>query len=266
MGPAVVGRTIILPFDFEVRFTTAEQAAVLAHEAQHLARGDVIANAVVALIQCLCWFNPLVHLAARWIRFDQEAACDAAVVAKQPGLRRPYAEALLKTQVMAAVPPVGCAWRARGFPALRDRIRLLKQRAPGRPRRACGVVFIAALTLGGGCAAWATQLSPNRTIVKPEWSSLPNGADFARFYPAKALARRLEGMAVMRCHVELTGALSACNIVREAPRNAGFGKATLQMAALFRMKPMTVNGKPAAGGVIHIPVEFKVPPNGARHP
>ena len=68
IGPAVVGRAIILPLDFEDRFTRAEQAAILAHEAQHLARGDVVANAVVALIQCLCWFNPLVHLAARWIR------------------------------------------------------------------------------------------------------------------------------------------------------------------------------------------------------
>ena len=74
IGPAVVGRAIILPSDFEVRFTPAEQAAILAHEAQHLARGDVAANAVVALVQCLCWFNPLVHLAARGIRFDQELA------------------------------------------------------------------------------------------------------------------------------------------------------------------------------------------------
>ena len=72
------------------------------------------------------------------VRFDQELACDAAVIAKRPGLRRPYAEALLKTQVVAAIPPVGCAWRARGFQALKDRIRLLKQRAPSAPRRVCG--------------------------------------------------------------------------------------------------------------------------------
>jgi TonB family protein len=266
IGPAVVGRTIILPFDFEVRFTPAEQAAVLAHEAQHLARGDVVANAVVALIQCLCWFNPLVHLAARWIRFDQEAACDAAVIANQPGLRRPYAEALLKTQVMAAVPPVGCAWRARGFPALRDRIRLLKQRAPSPPRRACGVLLLAALMLGGGYAAWATQLSPNRTVAKPDWSSRPNGSDFSRFYPPKAAALRLDGMAVMQCRVDLTGALSACAILREGPWGAGFGKATLQMAPLFQMKPMSVNGRPVAGGIIRIPVKFKLPPNDAGRP
>ena len=89
IGPAVVGRAIILPLDFEDRFTRAEQAAILAHEAQHLARGDVAANAVVALIQCLCWFNPLVHLAARWIRVDQEFACDAAVIAQRPACGDP---------------------------------------------------------------------------------------------------------------------------------------------------------------------------------
>jgi len=264
IGPAVVGRTIILPFDFEVRFTCAEQAAILAHEAQHLARGDVIANAVVALIQCLCWFNPLIHLAARWIRIDQELACDAGVMADQPSLRRPYAEALLKTQVLGAVPPVGCAWRARGFLPLRDRIRLLKQRAPSRLRRALGALLLAALTLGGGYAAWASQPSRSTSFVKPDWSSRPNGSDLVRFYPAKALVRELDGLAVMRCRVERTGALSACAILREAPQGAGFGKATLAMAPLFKMKPMGLNARPVAGGVVTIPVKFTLEPAGPK--
>lgn len=256
MGPAVVGRAIVLPIDFEVRFTPAEQAAILAHEAQHLARGDVAANAVVALIQCLCWFNPLIHIAARWIRFDQELACDAAVIAQRPGLRRPYAEALLKTQVMAAIPPAACAWRARGFPALRDRIRLLKQRAPSRPRRACGVLLLAALTLGGGYAAWAAQ--PSRTVADPDWSSKPSASDLARLYPRKASGLGKVGMVVMRCRVEKTGALSACAIMRETPRDIGFGKATLQMAPLFRMKPKSVSGRPVAGAIVVIPVKFQL--------
>jgi TonB family protein len=266
IGPAVVGRAIILPLDFEARFTRAEQAAVLAHEAQHLARGDVAANALVALIQCLCWFNPLVHLAARWIRLDQELACDAAVIADRPGLRRPYAEALLKTQVMAAIPPAGCAWRARGFPALRDRIRLLKQRAPSARRRVCGALLLAALTLGGGYAAWAAQPSQGRTIVDPDWSRRPNGSDVARFYPRKASDLGKEGTAVMRCRVERTGMLSACAILSERPRGLGFGKATLQMAPLFRMKAKSVNGRPVTGGIVNIPVKFVLAGQGAGHP
>jgi TonB family protein len=256
IGPAVVGRAIILPADFEVRFTPAEQAAILAHEAQHLARGDVIANAVVALVQCLCWFNPLVHLAARWIRVDQELACDAAVIAERPGLRRPYAEALLKTQRVAAIPAAGCAWRARGFPALRDRIRLLKQRPPSLLRRACGILLLAVLTLGGGYTAWATQPSQSRTVVDPDWSSKPNGADFVRLYPRKASDLGKEGKVLMQCRVERTGALSACVIKHEDPRGLGFGKATLQMAPLFRMKPKTVSGKPVSGALVTIPVQF----------
>jgi TonB family protein len=265
VGPAVVGRAIVVPIDFEARFTPAEQAAILAHETQHLTRGDVLANALVALIQCLCWFNPLVHLAARWIRFDQELACDAAVIAKRPALRRPYAEALLKTQTMAAIPPMGCAWRPRGFQALRDRIRLLKQRAPSPPRRACAVLLLAVLTLGGGYGAWATQPSHLRTITDPDWSSKPNGDDLARLYPPKAEDRGQEGIALIRCRVGQTGALSACAIVRETPRSAGFGAAALRMAPLFRMKPMSMNGRPVAGGSVDIPIKFMIAAKGAGH-
>ncbi len=262
VGPAAIWGAIILPMDFEVRFTPAEQTAILAHEAQHLARGDVVANAVVALVQSLCWFNPLVHLAARWIRFDQELACDAAVIAEQPGLRRPYAEALLKTQAVTAIPPMGCAWRARSFRALRERIRRLKQNAPGPSRRACGVLLLVALTLGGGYAAWATQPSQSRIVVRPDWSRRPDGSDLVRLYPREALAQRLGGMAVMQCRVDQVGALSACAIASEGPRGAGFGNAILQMAPLFRMKPMRVNGRPVAGGIVRIPVKFKVPSSG----
>ena len=258
IGPAVVAGAIILPADFEVRFTLAEQAAIIAHEAQHLARGDVVANAALSLIQCLCWFNPLVHLAAHWVRTDQELACDAAVIAEHPSLRRTYAEALLKTPVMAWVPPAGCAWRARGFLALRDRIRLLKQRPQSPQRRICGVLLLAALSLGGGYAAWASQPAPSRAVTDPDWSSLPKGADVARFYPRKASTQGLDGMAVMRCRVERTGALAACRVLSETPRRAGFGDATLRMAPLFRMKPMSVNGRPVAGGTVVIPIKFKL--------
>jgi hypothetical protein len=45
-------------------------------------------------------------------------------------------------------------------------------------------------------------------------------------------------------------------IKHEDPRGLGFGKATLQMAPLFRMKPKTVGGKPVAGAMVTIPVKF----------
>src|ERR1700761_7264620 len=95
VGPAVVGciaPRVVVPADFDQRFTTEEQAVVLAHENAHLARQDARANGLVVLAQCLCWFNPLVHVAARLVRLDQELACDALVVRRYPAARRRYAE------------------------------------------------------------------------------------------------------------------------------------------------------------------------------
>ena len=48
------------------------------------------------------WFNPLIHLAAHLIRIDQEIACDETVVARHPGDRKAYAQALLKAQAAPA--------------------------------------------------------------------------------------------------------------------------------------------------------------------
>ena len=67
-GPAVLGffrPRIVMPDSFQEQFTAPEQAAILAHERVHLARQDARINALAALLRCLCWFNPLIHLGAR---------------------------------------------------------------------------------------------------------------------------------------------------------------------------------------------------------
>lgn len=79
VGPALVGvfrPRIVLPGDFASRFTPGEQRLVIAHELAHLRAGDAQTNAIVALLRSANWFNPLVHLASRLIRFDQELARD----------------------------------------------------------------------------------------------------------------------------------------------------------------------------------------------
>jgi len=159
-GPALVGALfprVIVPGDFERRFTPAEQVVVLAHEQTHLARQDARANGLLALAQCLNWFNPLLHVGAYFIRLDQELACDAAVMASLPGQRRCYAEALLKTQMTKQPLPLGCYWPARSRHPLEERIAMLKQPSPGAIRRLAGAASVLALSLGLGLAAWASQ-------------------------------------------------------------------------------------------------------------
>jgi beta-lactamase regulating signal transducer with metallopeptidase domain len=129
-GPAVVGLIaprIIFPAD-DGAFTAPERELIRAHEREHVGRKDPRAVAVATLLQCLCWFNPLAHLAAALLRLDQELACDAAVVLRRPGARGLYARTLLKSQMMTRPPPLACCWVAFGAHPLELRIAQLKGR------------------------------------------------------------------------------------------------------------------------------------------
>jgi bla regulator protein BlaR1 len=156
--PAVVGifrPKVILPADFEARYTPEEQSLVLAHESTHLRHRDALWNALVALIRSLFWFNPLVHLGASRFRVDQELACDAAVIRSYPNSRRAYADAMLKTQLADSSLPVGCHWHS-AHP-LKERIEMLKQSPPGSLRRNFGRVLVVLASVLGGCLAWAAE-------------------------------------------------------------------------------------------------------------
>ncbi len=160
VGPAVVGvlkPRILVPADFDARFSPREQDVVLAHETFHLKQGHAQTNAAVLLAQCLNWFNPLIHVAGRLLRLDQELACDAAVVARYPKARRSYAEAMLKTQLAPTALPLGCYWPAKGASALKQRLAMLQVAPPPPWRMGAGVMAALSLSAAAGVAAWAAQ-------------------------------------------------------------------------------------------------------------
>src|SRR5687768_16699145 len=74
-APMLVGALhpkIVVPLDFESRYSKRERGLVLAHERAHLLRRDGLINAFAAGWLCLFWFNPLMYWALRLIRIDQE--------------------------------------------------------------------------------------------------------------------------------------------------------------------------------------------------
>jgi ankyrin repeat protein len=159
VGPALVGALaprVVLPADFAERFSPEEQVVVVAHERVHQSGGDAQINLIVATARAVLWFHPLVHIAARLIRVDQELACDETVIARFPAARRLYAGAMLKTQLVGAPVPLGCHWLTGGKRELRNRITHLT-RMPGRPRRILGAALAGLLALTGGAVAWAAQ-------------------------------------------------------------------------------------------------------------
>lgn len=193
IGPALVGvlrPKLVLPPDFEARFDAEERSLILLHEALHRASGDTAINALVELGRCLCWFNPLAHLAVTRFREDQELACDATVVAARPTARRVYAEALLKAQTASAFVPLGCAWTSIAGKRLGERIAMLGRPAPGRRGKLAGASAVALVGAALGYAAWAQQ--PERVVVEPAARPEPRWTPTAEAPPG-ALSHALEG-------------------------------------------------------------------------
>jgi bla regulator protein blaR1 len=157
-GPAVFGvfrPRIVLPADFQTRYSADEQTLVIAHEQAHVRRGDVQAQALAVGLRCVFWFNPLVHFAAGRFRFDQELACDATVLANFPAARRTYGDAMLKTQLAELGLPIGCTWQSSH--SLKERITMLKSSVPSTSRRLLAQSGLVAGCLFAACAVWATQ-------------------------------------------------------------------------------------------------------------
>jgi len=156
-GPAVVGviaPRVLMPAD-DGSYSPEERALIRAHEREHVARCDPRAGALAAVLQALCWFNPLVHLAAHLMRLDQELACDAAVLRRRPRDRALYAKTLLKTQLAAQPLPFGCYWPSRGQHPLEVRIGAL--RAARRLDSLAGASLVGTAVVSAAIAAWHLQ-------------------------------------------------------------------------------------------------------------
>jgi beta-lactamase regulating signal transducer with metallopeptidase domain len=159
-GPAVAGviaPRIVMPANACERFTAEERAIIRAHERAHIDRKDHRTNGWIALAQCLCWFNPLVHLAAREARIDQELACDATVLTRMPGQRRRYAETLLKTQLTESLAPLGCHWVGGRVHPLEVRIAALRLPVASDRQRDWSLAALALTLAVAAYGAWAAQ-------------------------------------------------------------------------------------------------------------
>lgn len=74
----------------------AGRSHVLAHEREHIRRGDQVVKLLGFLLLCLHWFNPLVWLAYALLCRDIELACDERVVRDMAADERAdYSQALL---------------------------------------------------------------------------------------------------------------------------------------------------------------------------
>lgn len=248
---------IVVPADFSVRYNADERALILAHERMHLRRGDLHANLLAALMLCVGWFNPLMHLGWRAFRLDQELACDAAVLAQHPGKRRSYATAMLKTQLGGDFTPLACHWAA-SHP-LAHRIAALRGSpiAAGRARWRVAMVLLLATTIS--TATWALQPARIALAAQPALAA-GNAVDFSTMqpprYPAAAVDGGIEGFVELQIEVDPDGVPQHIAVVQSTPAGV-FDQAVLEAARQWRLKPASAHGK-AIASKVRVPVKFEL--------
>ncbi len=147
-GPLAFGllrRFVALPANFDNKFEAEERELALAHEIAHHRAGDLFANFAAMLILSLNWFNPLAWVSWRAFRIDQEAACDARVIAGlEAGQKQIYGRTLAKS-ASGGTPVFATALNSPK--TLFERLRRLSMdEVPGK-RRAIGKIGLVLATL-----------------------------------------------------------------------------------------------------------------------
>ncbi|OWQ56005.1 peptidase [Stenotrophomonas maltophilia] len=248
--PALVGlwrpRIVVGP-DFEQRFSPAEQELILRHEHSHRRHGDPWANATLAALRCVFWFHPLLPWAARRFLRDQELACDARTVDPHPALRRLYANALLKAQLVHPVAPMACHWRSQ--PMLKERIAMLKEHKRKTLPWLTGQVLVVGMCVGLGTVAWAGQ----GTAVAADRDAIAHKMP-PPSYPKTAAEQRIVGKVVVRVDVDTEGRATNVRVLQASPAGV-FDDATVAAAKQWTFEPAIRNGK-AVASALKIPVTY----------
>ncbi len=171
-GPLAFGlikRYVAVPREFTRTFSPRERELALAHELAHHRGGDLFANMAAFIFLCLLWFNPLAWMAWSAFRFDQEAACDARVVAgADASTRQSYGRALARTAT-EGLPAFAMALNNPS--TIIQRLRRLMMNETSKGRRLTGKLAILA------AAAVALPLTATVVPVFAEDGSVPADAE-----------------------------------------------------------------------------------------
>jgi len=116
---------LVLPKDFQSKFSCTQRRLILNHEYVHARRRDSLSNVAGIFLRNMFWFNPFVWLSYSRFRFDQEVSCDYYTTKDEsPQLAGEYAEAMLNATTGNNSPALMNPWL--GSKDLQERIKMLK--------------------------------------------------------------------------------------------------------------------------------------------
>ncbi|MFM8358044.1 MAG: M56 family metallopeptidase, partial [Verrucomicrobiota bacterium] len=175
---------VLLPPGLARRLSARQLRHVLLHELAHVKRHDIALNWVLALLQAVYWFHPLVWWALARLRAERELACDEiALQAAGPDEAEDYGQTIL--QMLAAWSRPATSPAVVGI--LEDR-RHLRHRllhiAAFRPGRRTGLTVLLGLTLVGAATLTDAQ-TPGTGTNAPAQPVPPTGTNLPPVVPLR---------------------------------------------------------------------------------
>ena len=237
-SPCVVGflrPVLVLPKDFQQRFSASQQYLILRHELLHKQRGDLFANLLAQCVLILFWFNPFVWKGYQVFRQTQELACDEAVLSESDKtMRVDYAKAML----MCAGSDCGrfsTSLHYGGKDDLHERLNNIKQIDTFSQWRwgVVGSSLLIALTLFHSVSAD----NQNKDDLVYAISRVEP------VYPVEAADQGMEGSVVLSFDINLEGQVENVEVVESNPGNV-FDKASKVALRqwLYTKPPQTLKG------------------------
>jgi beta-lactamase regulating signal transducer with metallopeptidase domain len=166
-------KVVALPPLFMAQDDRAARDLAIAHELAHHRGHDLLANIAAQPLLALHWFNPLAWWGWRAMRRDQEAACDARVVAgREQAEKATYARVIAGFATGRHLPlanPLACpmAGSLLGEKSIIHRLRSLTLNDVSSSRRKLGLAAIA------GTALVTLPLTASVTYAQPEAPEAP---------------------------------------------------------------------------------------------
>jgi len=165
----VMDKVVALPPAFMAHPDRTARDMAIAHELAHHTGHDLLANIAAQPVLGLHWFNPLAWAGWRAMRRDQEAACDARVIAGRGRCdRAAYAQVIAEfaagEQRLALAAPMACPML--GEKSIIQRLRNLTMDEVSCKKRRAGLASVS-------LAALALPFTASISYAAPETRSAP---------------------------------------------------------------------------------------------
>lgn len=177
----VLDKVIALPPLFMAQPAIAERDLAIAHEFAHHQGHDLLANFAAQALLALHWFNPLAWYGWRAMRRDQEAACDARVLAGRGREERLRYAALIagiatgpRSIAFERALAASMACPVLGERSIVHRLRSLSMSEMSRRRRWFGRSLFAASALALPLTASISYAAANAQPAAPEPPAAPS--------------------------------------------------------------------------------------------